>query len=333
MPLSFHGEHCLRCGNRLVGYGTRKNMNNTKKKQFCPKCNTFTTPGFDRGAHVPPWVYDRVLFSIARGYRNTDIQLEVKIANKNGPPDGTSVPAISAPTINRIAKSSLRLFDKFEPIALRGLSTKPINGIWCMDDRFHDLPLDQSLFPDKKLDPKKGNPHMYPTVVIHEETNYSFSTCVSRKRDKIVAMRALNLALDRAGVQPSNLKIDNAKGLWASASALLPAAKILCVNKKEDFAFNNAIEMWFGHFGLRHNKHQCQYKRPWTQERSMNIYRYYRNYIWPFKETGKTPAESLGLALPRNINNEISFIPLLEFTYRLTNFIESELARTKVKCL
>jgi len=327
LPLGFYEDHCLRCGSQLVGFGNRENKNIVKKKRFCPKCETVTTLGFDRGAHVPPWVYDRVLFSMAKSYRNVDVQLEVKKASeKYGPPSN-----ISVPTIYRIATSSLSLLDKFEPVALRWLSTKPVNGVWCMDDRFHDLPFDQSLFSDKKLDPRKGNPHMFPTVVIDGKTNYDFSACVSRKRDKLVAIRALGLALERAGVQPDKLKIDKAKGLYAAAIALLPPEKIVCINKKEDFAFNNPVEMWFSHYGLRHNKHHCQYKRPWTQECSTNIYRYYRNYIWPFKKTGKTPAESLGLALPRNLNNEISFIPLLKFAYRLTNFIESELARTRVK--
>jgi transposase InsO family protein len=329
MPLGFYEDRCLKCGSSLSPFGNRKNGMRIKKKWVCSKCGAFVTLGFDRGAHVPLWVYDRVLFSMAKSYRNTDIQLEVKIASKNyGPPFW-----ISVPTIYRIARSSLSLFERFEPVALRGLLTKPISGIWCMDDRFHDLPFDQSLFPDKKLNPRKGNPHMYPTVVIDEKTNYDFSVCVSRKRDKFVAMRALVLALDRAGGPPDKLKIDEAKGLYAAAIDRLPPERILCICKKKDFAFNNAVEMWFSHYGLRHNKHECQYKRPWTQECSMNIYRYYRNYIRPFKETGKTPAELLGLALPRNINNEISFIPLLEFAYRLTNFIESELARAKFKCL
>ena len=178
---------------------------------------------------------------------------------------------------------------KFEPLALRYLATKPIGGTWCMDDRFHDLPFDQSLFPHKVLDPKKGNPHMYPTVVIHEKSKYAFSVCVSKNRDRFVAMRSLSLALDRAGTKPEPLKIDSAKGLYAAA------------------------------------------RRPHTQECSMNIYRYYRDYVWPFKKTGKTPAQTLGLVLPRNIGNRISFIPLLEFAYRFTNFVESELARARSK--
>jgi len=328
LPLGFYEDHCLRCGGQLNGFGNRYNRNRVKEKRFCPTCETFTTLGFDRGAHVPLWVYDRVLFSIAKSYRNVDIQQEVKIASNYL---GLSPDWISVPTIYRISRSCLVLLDKFEPLALRYLTMKPAGGVWCMDDRFHDLPFDQSLFPDKELDPRKGNPHMYPTAVIHEEADYAFSTCVSRKRDKLVAIRALSLALDRAGVEPDPLKIDRAKGVYAAASALLPPEKILCINKKDDFAFNNAVEMWWSHYGLRHNKHECQYKRPWTQELSINIYRYYRNYVWPFKKTGKTPAEMLGLALPPNIKNEISFIPLLEFAYRLTNFVESELARARVR--
>jgi hypothetical protein len=171
----------------------------------------------------------------------------------------------------------------------------------------------------------------YPTVVIHENSTYAFSVCVSRKRDRFVAMRTLSLALDRAGNQPEPLKIDSAKGLHAAVKACLPSERILCINKKEDFAFNNAVERWWSNYGLRHNKHECQYKTPHTQECSIDIYRYYRNYLWPFERTSRTPAETLGLVLPKNIGNKISFIPLLEFSYRFTNFVESELARTKNK--
>lgn len=328
LPLSFYEDHCLRCGGQLDRFGPRNNKNRVKQKRFCPKCETVTTPGFDRGAHVPPWVYDRVLFSMAKSYRNVDIQLEVKRESRNlGKPPNW----ISVPTIYRIGRSCLDLLSKFEPLALRYLTRKLAGGVWCMDDRFHDLPFDQSLFPDKELDPRKGNPHMFPTVVIHEKTGYGFSACVSRKRDKFVAMRALSLTLDRAGVEPEPLKIDQAKGLYAAAAALLPPEKILCINKKVDFTFNNRMERWFSDYGLRHNKHECQYKRPWTQELSINIYRYYRDYVWPFKKNGKTPAELLGLALPANIKNEISFIPLLEFADRLTNFVESEMAKARVE--
>jgi hypothetical protein len=329
LPLGFYEDRCLRCGSQLNRFGSRHNKNSVKKKWFCPKCEKVTTPGFDRGAHVPSWVYDRILYSMAKSYRNVDIQLEVKKASeKYGPPD-----YISLPTIYRIGASFLDLMYRFEPRALRCLTTKPPTGVWCMDDRFQDLPFDQSLFPDKTLNPRKGNPHAYPTVVIHEESGYTFSACVSRKRDKLVAVRSLALALDRAGVEPDVLKIDQAKGLYAAARTLLPSDKILCVNKKDNFAFNNRMERCWSDYGLRHNKHECQYKRPWTQELSINVYRYYRGYIWPYDKTGKTPAETLGIALPRNINNEISFLPLLDFAYHFNSFVESELSGAKVRFL
>jgi len=327
LPIGFYENRCLKCGRQLVNYGDRKTKYEIKKKLFCFDCESVITLGFNRGAHVPVWVYDYVLFSMAKGHRNVDIQLEIEKASKKlGLPS-----TISVPTIYRVAWSSLNLLYKFEPLALRYLATKPIGGTWCMDDRFHDLPFDQSLFPDKVLDPRKGNPHMYPTVVIHEKSKYAFSVCVSKNRDRFVAMRTLSLALDRAGAQPEPLKIDSAKGLYAAARAFLPNERIMRVNKKDDPAFNNAVELSWSFYGLRHNKHECQYKRPHTQECSINIYRYYRNYVWPFKKTRKTPAETLGLVLPRNIANRISFIPLLEFAYRFTNFVESELARARSK--
>lgn len=331
LPLGYYEDRCLKCGRLLDGFGIRRNNIENRKKRYCPDCNKYTTRGFNRGAHVPPWVYNRVLFSTALSYKNVDIQKEIKLASKDkGPPK-----SISIPTINRICDSSLDILNPFEPILLRYLSTKSVGGTWCMDDRYHDLPFDQSLFPERVLDPRKGNPHMYPTIVIHEKTGFGFSALVSKHHDKRIAMHALSLAIDRTGIRPAPLKIDYAKGLYAGALSLLSPQEILRINKEVDFAFNNAVERWFSDYGQRHNKHHCQYKRPWTQEASLNIYRWYRNCIWPHGKTGKTPAETLGLALPRNINNEIDFIPLLDFAYRLTNFVQSEtaLAQARVRRL
>jgi hypothetical protein len=329
LPLDFYEDRCLRCGRPLVDDGNRYNMYETKKKRFCPDCDVVTTLGFNRGSHVPLWVWDRVLFSTAKGQRNVDIQEEVQRESKFHGAEFT----ISVPTIYKIRWSSNRVVEKFEPYALRYLASKPINGTWSMDIRYHDLPFDPSLFPGKVLDPRKGNPHMYVAAVIHEEAKYCFSTCVSKMRDKFVGIRALSLAIDRAGVIPDPLKIDSAKELIAAAKALVPLEKILCINKKDDFTFNQAMEGWFGVFGLRHNKHECQYKRPETQECGMNIFRDFRNFVWPFNKTKKTPAETLGLILPPNIGNKLSFIPLLDFAYRFTRFVESESAKAKNKRL
>lgn len=327
LPVSYYEDRCSRCGHQLSGFGIRENNIEVRKKRYCPQCKKFTTLGFNCGAHVPVWVYSRVLFSTALGHKNVDIQKEVKLASRDkGPPS-----RISVPTINRIRNSSLNIFNKFEPLLLRYLTTKSVRGTWCMDDRYHDLPFDPSLFPEKVLDPRKGNPHMYPTIVIHEKTGFCFSALVSKHHDKRIAMHALFLAMDRTGTRPAPLKIDYAKGLYAGALSLLSPEEILRINKEQDFAFNNSVERWFSDYGQRHNKHHCQYKRPWTQEPSLNIYRWYRNCIWPYKKTGKTPAESLGLALPRNINNEIDFIPLLDFAYHLTNFVQSEIALARSK--
>jgi hypothetical protein len=313
----------LRCGRPLDNFGNRNNIYEIKKKLFCPDCNKHSTLGFNRGAHEPAWIWDWVSYLIARGRRQIDIQLDIQKISGHS----KLLPHhISVPTINKIEQAILNVLHEFEPLALRYLSTKSLGGTWCMDDRFNDLPFDQSLFPEKTLDPRKGNPHMYPTVVIHEKSMYPFSVCVSLKRDKMVAKRALSLALDRAGAQPMPIKIDSAKGLKAAVETLLSPDRILCVNKKEDFTFNQTMEGWFGFYGLRNNKHQCQYKRPHTQELSMEVFRYYRAFVLPFRGTGKTPAETLGLALPKNIKNGISFIPLLEFAYRFTNMVKSEVA-------
>jgi hypothetical protein len=148
LPLSYYEDRCLRCGRRLDGFGIRRNNNENRKKKYCPRCEKFTTMGFNRGAHVPPWIYNRVLFSTALSYKNVDIQKEVKLASKDkGQPN-----RISVPTINRIRNASLDILNNFEPLLLRYLSTKSVGGTWCMDDRYHDLPFDQSLFPERVLD-------------------------------------------------------------------------------------------------------------------------------------------------------------------------------------
>jgi len=260
---------------------------------------------------------------MAKNYRNVDILDEVKKKSR----DFNQDVRISTPTIYNIVKKCLTLLNKFEPIALQGLSTKHLGGTWCMDDRFHDLPFDKKLFSGDKLDKKKGHPHMYLTVIIHEESGYAFPCCVSKKRDRFVAMRALATAIGRAGVEPQILKIDMAKGLYSGARAQLPSEKISRVNKKENFSFNNAIERWFSDLGARFRKHECRFKRPKTLEYGVNIYRYHRNFLRPYEKNQKTPAELLGIVLPHKTKDELSFIPLLNFADRLISYVDSEVAR------
>jgi len=325
-PLSFYEERCVRCGSSMVKFGNRRNtIKEHAKKYSCPNCRVVRTPGFNRYAHLPVWAYDRVLFSMSKNYRNVDILDEVKKKSR----DLNQDVKISTPTIYNIGKKCLTLLYKFEPIALQALSTKRLDGNWCMDDRFHDLPFDQKLFSGGKLDKSKGHPHMHLTVATHEEAGYAFSGCVSKKRDRFVAMRTLATAIGRAGVEPQKLKIDMAKGLYKAARTLLPSGKILRINKKQDFSFNNAIERWFSHFGARFRKHECRFKRPKTLEDGANIYRYYRNFLKPYRRHQKTPAELLGLVLPRKIKDELSFIPLLDFADRLINYVNSEVAARK----
>jgi len=200
-------------------YGNRPNTRKEPAQKYsCPNCGAVRTPGFNRYAHLPVWVYDRVLFSMAKNYRNVDILDEVKKKSRDLCQSGASKyhVRISTPTIYNIGKKCLTLLYKSEPVVLQGLSTKPLDGTWCMDDRFHDLPFDQRLFPSKKLDKSKGHPHMHLTVVLHEESGNAFSCCVSKKRDRFVAMRALAMAIDRAGVEPQRLKIDMARASFSS---------------------------------------------------------------------------------------------------------------------
>jgi len=157
------------------------------------------------------------------------------------------------------------------------------------------------------------------------------------------ALHALTLALDRTGSRPAPLKIDYAWGLYEAAQAVLADHEIMRVNKSESrqsCGKMSKAERTFSDFGQRDNKHHCQHRTISTQQNSLNIFRWYRNFIWPreprkeegcrHKDAGKTPAELLGLALPPDINNRLDFLPLVKFSYNLTRYVKSEIARAKV---
>jgi transposase-like protein len=170
---------------------------------------------------------------------------------------------------------------------------------------------------------------MYLTVVIDEKSGYPFSSCVSKNRDRNIALRTLTLAMSRTQTQPALLKIDGLKSFRKAAEAILPPEKILSVNKNEDYGFNNAIERWFSHISPYFNKHECRFRRPYTLERAVEVRRYYRSFLEPYQESGKTPAELLGMKLPIQIKDNISFIPLLEFANCIINYVEGEAARLR----
>ncbi len=227
---------------------------------------------------------------------------------------------ISIAAVYGIEKKCLKLLYSFEMFALQGLSIFPLERVWAMDTHYQDLPYKRV---NGKLEKSGGHPHMYVAAVIDEESGYILSCCVSLQQDHHLAEKTLGLAIQRAGTLPKELKIDYDSALYIAAKALLPEERITRINKQEpgNYARNNIIEGMWSQFVKCFRKHECSYRKVETFELAANIWRFYRNYLNPYKESGKTPAESLGLRLPPEIKHN-SFIGLLEFADALVDFVE-----------
>ena len=339
-PAHFDEDCCMDCGHPLSTYGTRHNDIEERQKKHCPKCGKHTTPAFNHGSRVPEWVYRHVLLWSALNHKDTDIIREIELKSRE---DHLKPLTINVPTIYRIRESVNVILEEAEPIILRYLAKEPLllKGSWLMDVRHNNLPFRRVSPLGRKLDKSSGHPKMYETIVTDQATDYDYSGEVSANKSWFSALSALTLALDRTGARPRPLKIDAASDLDKAVISLLAPDEIKILNKSDpDYWKNpkmNGVERWFSDFGQRDNKRHCQHRRLWTQQSSFNIYRWYRNYIWPRKPRdrsspafGKTPAELLGLALPEDINNGIDFLPLVKFSYKLTQYVKSEIARAKV---
>jgi hypothetical protein len=254
---------------------------------------------------------------------------------------------VTVPPFYRIRELVNAILEEAEPIILRYLSKDPsiTRGPWVMDVRNNDLPYPRSLLPGEKYYKRDGHPHMKLHLVAHEAAMYRFSEEVMINEKWWSAMHALTSALDRTGSRPAPLKIDFGKGLYKAAQAVLADHEIQRIDKhesKESIGKMAKCERLISDFGQRDNKHHCQQRKTSTQQAKVNIFRWYRNFLWPceprkdedgrrHKDAGKTPAELLGITLPPGINNRFGFLQLVKFSYRLTRYVKSEIARARVQ--
>jgi hypothetical protein len=337
---------CLVCGHRLSRYGTRDNEIEPRQKKYCPECGKHATIAFNHGSRVPEWVYRHVLLLSALNYRDRDIIRDIELKSME---DKLKPRTINVPTIYRIRASVNAILEEAEPIILRYLSKEPqlIKGTWLMDVRSNYLPFRRVSPLGRRLDKSNGHPKMHESAVKIKAPDYCLSGEVSMDQTQFSALSALILGLDRTGARPAPLLVDAASGLDKAVMSLLTPDEVKIVNKSDPYYWKdpimNDVERWFSHYGQRDDKRHCQHRRLWTQQSSLNIYRWYRNYIWPRNlrplnglprpGSGKTPAEFLGLALPAEINNDLDFLPLVKFSYRLTQYVKSEIARAHAQKL
>jgi len=335
---------CLVCGHPLSPYGTRYNEIEPRQKKYCPQCGKHATPSFNHGSRVPEWVYRHVLLLSALNYKDRDIIRDIELKSME---DKLKPHTINVPTIYRIRASVNAILEEAEPIILRYLSKEPqlIKGTWLMDVRTNYLPFHRLSPLGRRLDKSNGHPKMHESAVMIQGTDYALSGELSADQTRFSALSALALALDRSGARPAPLLVDAASGLNKAVMYLLAPEEAKIVNKSDPDYWKdpimNPVERWFSDYGQRDNKRHCQHRRLWTQQSSLNIYRWYRNFIWPRNRrrlnglpqpgSGRTPAELLGLALPSEINNNLDFLPLVKFSYRLTQYVKSEIARVRAQ--
>ena len=332
LPPHFNEGCCLVCGRTFDNYGPRKNDFETKQKKYCPKCGYHSTPTFNFGSRLPDWVWSDVLFGSALFHKDVDIKRDIeRHARKNN----LQPRKVNVQSFYRIRKEANSIMEEAEPIILRYLSKRPslIKAIWVMDVRNNDMPYRKSKLTGK-YDKKSGHPHINPTMVTQEAEGYWYALEVEMDQTRFSALHTLTLAFDRTGVKPKNLKIDYAPGLYAAAKYVLSeeAKEIDRINKhssKKVYGKMSPCERHWSDLGQRNNKHHCQYRKPWTLQDNLNIFRWHRNYLWTKESTKKTPAELLRIILPPEVKNPDDLLPLVKFSYRLTQFVKSEIARAR----
>lgn len=332
---------CTTCGSpHVVKAGNRKNKRGKTQRYRCKNCDEYFVNDFNKYGHLPGWVYDRVLFSVSKGDRYDKIVKEVE---REGGIRGEEI-KISIPSIYSVIWKCSRLLDEFETIALRRLAASAkTRGEWQIDERWHALPRKKrsktnqpllSAQTDSMLKNKEGRRKrrrrkkkgrfMYVTAVVEKDTGYCSCTVASKKRDLAVALRALYLASKRAGYGPKRVESDGHGPYAEAARILFPTAEIVATSKKENFTCIQNIENWFSGASRAIPKHGHRFRLPKTLELAYNIYRHCRNFLEPYRETGKTPAEMRGIVLPSQVKSSGSWLKLLEFAHRVVRLTQSE---------
>jgi len=355
LPLELYDEgyryYCEECGLRTVKVGLRDNRKGKSQRYLCRLSGKSSTFGFDKNGHLPRWAYDTILRGVIRGHRVKDIAEQVEEDGKKLKQTVT----VSTITVINVTKKCSIFLDEFEGLVLKKLVPELKFRVWIIDDRFHSRPKKRSCFLQKKVHSnsngnegrleeeerrrKKKDPesetkkrkkrrekkHWYITCVLDQETGYCLSSCISRRRNLEASLKALIVANKRAGCEPEVLKCDKHGPHEKAAKILFPKAKVLAKSKKskEGFPWINRIENWFSGASRAIPK-RGRFRSLNTLKCAFNIYRHSRNFWEPYRRSGKTPAELVGVVLPVHSKKERSLAESLDFADRFINFAKAD---------
>jgi len=336
----FADQCCPVCGSNDVSYaGWRRNKRKEDSHRFlCNKCGKYFTSGFDRGAHLPVWVWDAVLFYAMLGVRYKSIPLAVKresVIRKSGPL------MISTPTVYNIVDRASKLLDEFERnIMLHVIHTKVLQ--WEIDDRYHNVKrlqneeerknliklnpflelLEESLIEEEERLAKKGKrtkwKYMYPTAVVAREAKYCLAVYVGAERNVETAEKALMQALRLVGNEPEAVYCDRHSPFLQAIPKVCPNALVVSVSKEECISIVNVTETVWSIFNLIIPKKR--FRAPHILNKSINLTRHYYNMLRPLPSLGgKTPLEALGFHIPQSAKE--SWTNLLGFAHRFNTMV------------
>jgi hypothetical protein len=330
----FIAEQCCPvCGSDDTSYaGWRKNKRKEDTRRLlCNKCGRLFTLGFDRGAHLPLWVWDTVLFYAMLGVRYKSIPHIIK---RESIIRGLGISTISVPTVYSIVNRSLGILDKFERNIMKHIICGKICEQWEIDDRYHNI---KKIRDEERKNLTKLNPffemfeesleaktlakkkrrtkwkYMYPTAVVAREAKYCLAVYVGAERNRETAEKALMRALQLVSYEPKIIYCDGHSPFLQAIPRVCPNASIVSINKGEDISVVNITETMWSIFNLVIPKKR--FRKPQLLDKSINLTRHYYNMLRSQPALAhKTPLESLGFQIPQS--SKESWVNLLSFAHR-----------------
>jgi hypothetical protein len=285
----------------------------------CKRCGTFRW-GVDKGLKFPFELWGIILSSFLEGDDLARINKEVK---KEAEKMGIKINSISSEAVYNVVERAYLIMAYFEPIAIRKFADREVKlgtveidyspyPIYTLGSRikqqdlksrninFHDLIEKLGRRELNRLGVRK-RVFVYITGAIDEESRYPTPMVTDYSFDYRRSLQCLEQMIQTVGSKPHTIKCDGALCHRNAVKMLLPDVELYSRTKAQCYNIVNILERYW--LELKDEcMHPYRFMSPSTARLAVEFKRLEHIFIRPHSDLNKkTPAEFLGIKIPRSI--------------------------------
>jgi len=349
-PLVYYSETpliCPECGHLdVIGHGPREGVwRGLIPRWNCKLCGKTFNWDVVEGFKSPLWLWDTVISHIIKGdeFRRIN-EAVIGEASKRG----LDINSVSSNAVYSIIKRSREILGEFEKFSFRNLTEQQVK-LKTVEIDFTTYTLYTPRRGGKQITLKRRTVNYskltksqakilltkpvtaYLTGTIDEESRYGPSMVTGRGFKCMYSLLCLRRMLNTVGSKPEVIKCDGFKGHVRAVERFLPDVKLISKTKREDFGIVNYIEALWREFKTE-CLHEGRFRSFNTLQHVVELKRLEHNLLRPHTSLdGLTPAEFLGIKIPRSIveSREGKWGKLLKLAHTMVKIESSVRKRRK----